>query len=81
MTMPKTLTPTPCIFCVGRAVECTICGQHKTPRGRSAPLEMANGLCDWDCPGYREPPHPGDLWPGETREDFGYGIDKDHQCP
>ena len=36
-------------------------------------MEMANSLCgDWDCPGYSQPPDPGDLWPGETREQFGY---------
>lgn len=57
---------------VGEAVTCTVCGLTKKPRGRSAPLEMAGSLCDRDCPGYYEPPAPGDLWPGETREEFGY---------
>jgi hypothetical protein len=33
--------------------------------------------CDMDCPGYYEEPHVGDLWPGETEEDFGYPISKD----
>lgn len=57
---------------LGEAVECAVCHRTKTPRGRSAPLEMANGLCSWDCPGYSEPPPVGDLWPGETRQEFGY---------
>ena len=57
---------------VGEAVECVVCRKRKAPRGRSAPLEMANSLCDWECPGYNQPPDPGDLWPGETREQFGY---------
>jgi hypothetical protein len=37
----------------------------KQPIGRSAPLEMANGLCDDDCSGYRQEPRAGHLWPGE----------------
>lgn len=53
---------------VGMAVYCAICGQRKKPVGRSAALEMANSLCDSDCPGYRQEPYPGQLWPGETRE-------------
>lgn len=56
----------------GQAVKCSTCGLRKQPIGRSAPLEMVNGLCDDDCPGYREEPLPGDLWPGESRIDFGY---------
>lgn len=57
---------------VGIAVTCTVCGLRKKPRGRSAPMEMANSLCDHECPGYNQPPEPGELWPGETREEFGY---------
>ncbi len=57
---------------VGAAVECTVCHRTKQPRGRSAP--MALRLCDSDCPGYRQGPFPGDLWPGETAEDFGYAC-------
>lgn len=49
---------------------CTTCGQYKAPRGRSVPLGMY--MCDHDCPGYGEPPLPGDLWPSETKEDFGF---------
>jgi hypothetical protein len=55
---------------VGVAVYCTVCGEQKCPRGRSAPIEYY--MCDWDCPGYTQEPQPGDLWPGETREEFGF---------
>lgn len=55
---------------VGYAVTCTTCGHRKAPRGRSVPPQMY--LCDTDCPGYGELPYPGDLWPGETAEEFGY---------
>ncbi len=58
---------------VGKIVYCVVCGLRKNPIGRSAPLEMANSLCDWECPGYKKDPQPSDLWPGETREEFGYG--------
>jgi hypothetical protein len=57
---------------VGFSVTCTFCGRRKKPVGRSAPMEMANSLCDNECPGYRQDPKPGQLWPGETREEFGY---------
>jgi hypothetical protein len=57
---------------VGKAVDCAVCGRRKKPFGRSAPLLMANSLCDQDCDGYYNDPKPGQLWPGETREDFGF---------
>lgn len=57
---------------VGVGVDCTVCGLRKKPRGRSAPLEMANSLCDHECEGYNKDPKPGDLWPGEKRAEFGY---------
>jgi hypothetical protein len=57
---------------VGVAVECTICHRRKAPRGRSVAAAMANSMCDDDCPGYRLDPYPGQLWPGETKEEFGY---------
>jgi type II secretory pathway pseudopilin PulG len=57
----------------GVRVECTTCRRPKLPYGRSGPPEAASGYCDWDCPGYREAPPVGSLWPGETREDFGFG--------
>jgi len=54
--------------CESRA-NCAVCGRRKKPIGRSAPLEMANGLCDDDCAGYRLGPRPGHLWPGEFNEE------------
>jgi hypothetical protein len=57
---------------VGKAVDCVVCHRRKKPIGRSAPLEMANSLCDFECEGYMQDPQPGDLWPGETREEFGF---------
>jgi hypothetical protein len=57
---------------VGIAVNCKVCGLRKKPVGRSAPMEMANSLCDWECPGYNQDPKPGHLWPDETQEEFGY---------
>jgi hypothetical protein len=57
---------------IGVAVECTVCHRRKKPVGRSASPAMANSLCDDDCEGYRKEPYPGQLWPGETREEFGY---------
>lgn len=58
---------------VGKSVECAVCGLRKKPWGRSAAVEEANSLCDFECPGYQQDPQVGDLWPGETREEFGYG--------
>ena len=55
---------------VGVAVYCTVCHLRKKPRGRSAPIGL--DMCDSECPGYYEYPNPGELWPGETREEFGY---------
>jgi hypothetical protein len=54
------------------AAYCSTCKLRKKPIGRSAPDVMANSLCDDECPGYREAPSPGDLWPRETRREFGY---------
>lgn len=62
---------------VGERVNCTVCRKRKAPIGRRVPLEMSNGMCSRDCPGYDQRPYPGDLWPGETRRDFGYPI----ECP
>lgn len=47
---------------------CTTCGHSKAPHGRSLPLEMCNGYCDRDCPGYHQPPEPGHLFPGELAQ-------------
>lgn len=62
---------------VGIASYCSVCGLRKNPIGRSAPLEMANSLCDFECEGYRQDPLPGSLWPGETEKDFGYPVGVD----
>lgn len=64
---------------VGIAVECKVCGQRKSPIGRSAPLGAY--LCDHECEGYRQEPYVGSLWPGETDEDFGYPCNDDGTKP
>jgi len=56
---------------VGVAVFCRVCHLRKKPIGRDAPSVMANSLCDRDCPGYYEEPHPGFLWPGEREIEEG----------
>ncbi len=58
----------------GIAVVCTTCNMRKKPFGRAAPLEMANGLCDCECPGYNKDPQVGSLWPGELASEFGYPV-------
>ncbi len=57
---------------VGFAVQCKICGKTKAPRGRSVSPVTACDYCNFECPGYSQLPHPGDLWPGETAEEFGF---------
>jgi hypothetical protein len=52
---------------VGCEPVCTVCGLRKKPIGRSAPLALANSLCDHECEGYTQEPTPCDLWPGEKR--------------
>lgn len=51
---------------IGERVECAVCRRMKKPIGRSAPMEMAGPLCDYDCKGYRLDPQPSQLWPGES---------------
>jgi len=48
-----------------REAVCAVCGQYKSPRGRSVPLPMADSRCDWECPGYSQEPEAPHLWPGE----------------
>ena len=48
---------------------CHVCSLRKKPRGRSAPLEMANGLCGPGCPSYTQDPPAGHLWPGEPADE------------
>jgi hypothetical protein len=38
---------------------CGVCNRRKKPIGRDS---VDNGLCDSDCPGYREAPYPCQLW-------------------
>jgi len=65
----------------GIAVNCTVCKRRKKPIGRSAPLAMANGLCDDDCEGYRAEPRPGQLWPNELESEFGFCVGDDATEP
>ena len=57
---------------VGVATECSVCHLRRKPRGRSEPLALCNSLCDFECEGYHIGTEVGDLWPGETRGEFGY---------
>ena len=57
---------------VGVPVHCTTCGVRKSPIGRSSPPQLY--LCEEDCPGYRQEPLPGSLWPGESEEEFGFPV-------
>jgi hypothetical protein len=54
---------------IGTLAKCVVCGRSKCPRGRDT---VDPWLCDMECPGYDQPPLPGDLWDGETAEEFGY---------
>lgn len=56
---------------VGISVYCTTCQRQKKPRGRCAPLEISDSLCDHECEGYLDDPKPGELWTGETEADAG----------
>lgn len=58
---------------VGIAVNCPVCHRTKKPRGRSGAIGLS--LCEPElCRAYYNDPKVGDLWPGETEEDFGYPI-------
>ena len=58
---------------VGYERYCAVCGRPKAPRGRSVAAAMWNSMCTSDqCEGYYQDPKPGDLWPGETAEEFGF---------
>lgn len=60
---------------VGVIVRCAVCGHMKKPIGRDVALSAH--YCDDDCTGYRQPPYPGSLWPGESESDFGYPVGDD----
>lgn len=51
--------------------ECATCHRTKKPVGRYGGA-YEQGLCNDECEGYRKEPTPCDMWPGESREDFGY---------
>jgi len=57
---------------VGFAVKCKTCGRTKAPTGRSLSRATGSSYCTFECKGYTDLPHPGDLFPGETAEEFGY---------
>ena len=60
---------------VGVRVACFTCGLTKKPVGRDAPMAAADAYCNHECPGYRDGPRAGSLWPGESEYDFGYAVD------
>lgn len=55
-----------CTVACGARVQCATCKRIKAPRGRSVPLPMAGGMCDFECPGYYDCPRPPHLWPSEV---------------
>jgi hypothetical protein len=59
----------PCTETCYAQAECNVCHLMKAPVGRSVPLEMASGRCNWECPGYNQEPRVGHLWPGEGKEE------------
>jgi len=59
----------------GIRVDCAVCHRIKNPIGRSGPLVA--DYCDHECPGYRQPPYVGSLWPNETEAAFGYPVGND----
>ncbi len=69
--MNRNLSPTR----IGVAVTCSYCKRTKDPIGRSVPHGQSG--CDGECPGYRQDPRPGSLWPGESEEDFGFPVNTD----
>lgn len=54
--------------------ECSVCHRTKQPIGRSAPMEMANGLCNYECDGYRQDPQPTAHWNDEDAKDCASGC-------
>ena len=58
---------------IGIFVYCGTCGSIKQPIGRDA--SHNNGLCNrHECEGYEKEPFPGQLWSGESEQDFGYYV-------
>ena len=58
---------------IGISVTCATCGRMKNPVGRygSPEISYCHGT---ECPGWDKPPYVGQLWPGETEEEYGYPI-------
>jgi len=57
---------------VGARVECRTCARTKAPRGRDVAAACHDSYCTPGCPGYGLDPRSGDLWPGESRAEFGF---------
>lgn len=47
------------------SVKCAVCGRSKKPIGRDT---RDNGLCSYECDGYRLPPAPSHYWDEELIE-------------
>ncbi len=61
---------------IGIRVTCAVCHRQKKPRGRSMPVGF--NMCEPEsCSAYYCEPRVGDLWPGETAQDFGYPCSDD----
>jgi hypothetical protein len=56
-----------CTIDCERMPECTTCRRTKKPIGRDPGIDA--DYCGHDCPGYREAPTPGHLWPGELQRE------------
>ena len=61
---------------IGIQVICATCGRPKAPRGRSVPAVTWDMWCTDECPSYRDEPLPGDPWPAETEQDFGFPVSR-----
>jgi hypothetical protein len=60
---------------IGISVTCPKCLLTKAPRGRSVSMDTYGSYCNRDiCPYYWDDPKPGDLFPGETEQEFGYTV-------
>lgn len=53
-------------------VTCSECGRPKPPSGRQVPDACVGLYCENECPGRSKMPFNGDLWPGESSDDFGF---------
>lgn len=60
--------PNECTEACEAMPECASYHRRKAPTGRDVAAAASGGYCDRDCPGYRDEPRPGHLWPGELRK-------------